>query len=169
MRNGYALVTENGLKKISDQLRSASEGNRDLLRQKLRIGLQWDTQVTLGSSEHLVSQIFCSALPVSYCNLPSHLWSDFAQLVLESTYEATICAAALNSLRTGNPKVYLTLVGGGAFGNRIDWIIDGIERALNLYRNLPLEIAIVSYGKTSQSIQLLVNRYNNSYGRKKLL
>ena len=169
MRNGYALVTENGLKKISSRLRSASEDDRDILRQKLRIGLQWDTQVTLGSSEHLVSQIFCSALPVSYCDVPSHLWADFAQFVLESTYEATICAAALNSLRTGNPKVFLTLVGGGAFGNRIDWIIDGIERVLDLYRNLPLEIAIVSYGRTNQSIQLLVNQYNNRYERKKLL
>jgi hypothetical protein len=60
---------------------------------------------------------YCSALPVAYCRHPSHMWAAFARLVLEASYEATICAAILNASSTGNNRSFLTLVGGGAFGN----------------------------------------------------
>ncbi|MFM8743437.1 MAG: hypothetical protein ACKODM_08965, partial [Cytophagales bacterium] len=40
----------------------------------------------------------------------------------------------------------LTLLGGGAFGNEQSWIIEAIHRALSLYPDYGLEIAIVSYG-----------------------
>lgn len=66
MRNGYALATHNGLSWISDHLRKASESDLDKLRQMLRIGIQWNTQVTLNDATHLVSQAYCSALPVAY-------------------------------------------------------------------------------------------------------
>ena len=86
----------------------------------LRIGLQWHTQVTLDGCTHTVSQAYCSALPVTgslRSGPPPHLWEEFARLILEATYEATLCAALLNSSKTGSNKVFLTLVGGGVFGN----------------------------------------------------
>ncbi|CAA6801101.1 MAG: PMID: 11759840 [uncultured Sulfurovum sp.] len=52
MRNGYALLKEDGLHVINEQLKQMSH---DALREKLRIGVQWDTQVTLDGSEHRVS------------------------------------------------------------------------------------------------------------------
>jgi len=158
MRNGYALVSESGLNEITDRWQAAGESERDRLRQALRIGIQWNTQVTLNDSKHMVSQAYCSALPVSYCRHPSSLWADFARLILESSYEATICAAILNSTRTGNRQVFLTLVGGGAFGNESDWITGGIQRALDLYRHASLDVAIVSYETSSQSIQSLLTQ-----------
>jgi hypothetical protein len=157
MRNGYALATESGLAEISRQIRAATSDERDVLRELLRIGIQRDTQVTLGNSDHKVSQAFCSALPVAYVHgTPSSLWKEFACLVLEATYEATICAAILNSVKTGNNRLFLTLVGGGAFGNEFDWIIDGLHYSLDQYRDADLDVAIVSYGSSNQHVQQLV-------------
>ena len=65
MRNGYALPTAKGLKEIDSRLAMMSEPELDELRAKLKIGLQWDTQVTLNGCEHLVTQAYCSALPVA--------------------------------------------------------------------------------------------------------
>jgi hypothetical protein len=158
MRNGYALATECGLTEISDRLRAAGESERDKLRGLLRIGIHWDTQVTLNDSLHKVSQAYCSALPVAYSEHSSSLWAEFAKLVLEASYEGTFCAAILNLRRTGNNTVFLTLLGGGAFGNETDWIIRAIERAIELYKDFGLNVAIVSYGSSKPEIQKLVTR-----------
>jgi hypothetical protein len=161
MRNGYALASQSGLFEISSRLRAADESELDGWRQLLRIGIQWNTQVTLNDSKHLVSQAYCSALPVAYCHYASSLWADFARLVLEASYEATICAAILNSMRNGDNRLFLTLVGGGAFGNETNWIIGGIQRALKLYRQAELDVAIVSYGSSKESVQQLVSQALN--------
>lgn len=161
MRNGYALASQSGLAEISNRLRAASESELDGLRQLLRIGVQWNTQVTLNDSEHMVSQAYCSALPVAYSPHPPSLWAEFARLVLEASYEATICVAILNSIRNGNNRLFLTLLGGGVFGNETDWIIGGIRRALNLYQRADLDVAIVSYGSPKEYVRQLVNQTHN--------
>jgi hypothetical protein len=159
MRNGYALPSHSGLVEISNRLRASSESELDELRQLLRIGIQWNTQVTLNDSNHTVSQVYCSALPVAYSHHSSNLWAEFARLILEASYEATICTAILNSIRNGNNRLFLTLLGGGVFGNETDWIIGGIQRALNLYKHVDLDVTIVSYGESKQHIQKLVKQY----------
>lgn len=72
MTNGYALPSSSGLATIDRKLESMDESARDQLRQALRIGLQWDTQVTMGTATHLVSQAYCSAslwpMPVTLRN-----------------------------------------------------------------------------------------------------
>ena len=112
---------------------------RDGLRQVLRIGIQWQTQVTLRDATHLVSQAYCSALPVAYTPHAARLWAPFAQLILEAAYEATLCAAIVNARRHGNHRVFLTLLGGGAFGNDPAWIIAAIARAVHLYQQADLD------------------------------
>jgi hypothetical protein len=156
MQNGYALASKTGLSEIANRLRASSEAERDELRHLLRIGIQWNTQVTLNDCKHTVSQAYCSALPVAYADHPPILWAEFARLVLEASYEATICAAILNASSTGNNRLFLTLLGGGAFGNDTDWIVGAIERAVNLYRRADLDVAIVSYGSPKPSVQALV-------------
>ncbi|MGB5687042.1 MAG: hypothetical protein WBM35_14630 [Candidatus Electrothrix sp.] len=160
MCNGYALPSRDGLLEISSRLRSLHEDERDELRKLLRIGIQWDTQVTLNESSHLVSQAYCSALPVAYSSLSAHLWQHFARLVLEASYEAAICAAILNSENTGNNTVYLTLIGGGAFGNEIDWILDAIKRVLMLYAEHNINVAIVSYSSSKPHVRQLVSEFS---------
>src|SRR5580765_7345105 len=161
MRNGYALASHGGLIAIADRLRESTEKELDDLRKLLRIGIQWNTQVTLKKATHTVSQAYCSALPIAYCSHASNLWEKFARLVLEASYEATICAAILNSRNRGSRKLFLTLLGGGAFGNATDWIIKGIQRALNLYEHFDLDVAIVSRGASQQCVQQLVDRFSS--------
>ena len=158
MRNGYALASRTGLIEISNRLQAATEIERDALRQKLRIGIQRNTQVTLKDCTHTVTQAYCSALPVTYCDHSPSLWADFARLVLEASYEATICTAIANAANTRNNSLFLTLLGGGAFGNEIDWIVGAIRRALELYRHAELDVAIVSYGSSKQHVRELVDR-----------
>jgi hypothetical protein len=159
MRNGYPLASRAGLVEISERLKSADEDQRDALRRLLRIGIQWRTQVTLKDCVHLVSQVYGSALPVAYSRHASNLWAPLARLILEASYEATICTAILNSVRHGSNRVFLTLLGGGAFGNETDWILEGIERALNLHRHADLDVAIVSYGASKPHVRGLVSSF----------
>jgi hypothetical protein len=146
---------------FTPSLRTAGEDEIDKLRQRLRIGIQWNTQVMINDSRHLVSQAYCSALPVAYSHHPSDAWAEFARLVLEAAYEATICTAILNAIRNGNKKAFLTLLGGGAFGNQSDWISGALRRALNLYRDADLDVAIVSYGSSNSFVQDLVHQTNS--------
>jgi len=158
MRNGYVLATKSGLKEIEGKLNRASEEELDDIRKLLRIGIQWRTSVTLEGSAHRVSQAYCSALPVAYSAHPAKLWLPFARLILEASYEATICTALLNSLETGNNKVFLTLVGGGVFGNELDWILMAIKRAVELYSHYDQEILVVSYGSPNPSVGEMIKQ-----------
>lgn len=158
MSNGYALVSDDGLTEIARRLHTASEDEKDQLRQKLRIGIQWNTQVTLYDCKHLVTQAYCSALPVAYSQLAPDRWADFARLILEAAYEATLCAGILNAQKNGSKRVFLTLLGGGVFGNDPDWIIGAIRRALILYREVDLDAAVVSYGRSNPRVQELVDQ-----------
>lgn len=159
MRNGYALASQSGLVEIAHRLQAASESELDRLRQLLRIGIQWNTQVTLNDARHTVSQAYCSALPIAYSPHASSLWAAFARLVLEAAYEATICTAILNMMSHGSNRLFLTLLGGGAFGNDTAWIIGGIQRALNLYKHVDLDVAIVSYGSPNHHVRQLVKQW----------
>ena len=156
MSNGYVLSSSEGLKNISQQIKGKSKQEYEQLKNKLKIGLQWDTEVTISENKHLVSQAYCSGLPVAYSNVKSEYWEDFARLILEATYEATFFAALSNYNKTGNNKVFLTLVGGGVFGNKSQWIFDAIKKAIDKFSNTPLDIKIVSYGSSNLEVRAFV-------------
>ena len=131
----------------------------DWIRSQLRVGIMWKTEVTLGDSSNRVSQIYCSAVPVSYSEEPPSAWEPFARLILEATYEATFCVAELNRIRHGSNILFLTLIGGGAFGNRKDWIISAIDRAMYLYRNYDLDVRMISYNNPNPDLKPLFDDY----------
>lgn len=159
MVNGYALPSSAGLQEIVEKLANMDSAARDIVRQALQIGIHWETQVTLNDASHTVSQAYCSAMPVAYTSHSRTLWAPLASLVLEAAYEATICAAIVNVARTGNNRLFLTLLGGGAFGNNPDWIIGAIRRSLELYSDSGLEVNIVSYGGSNRSVRSLVSEF----------
>ncbi|MBO6514973.1 MAG: hypothetical protein JJ975_00295 [Bacteroidia bacterium] len=152
MVNGYALLNEHGLLKINALLGSGKV-QRDTLKSLLRVGVQWNTEVTIAKEGHQVTQVYCSALPVAYS---SHIdpiyWENFATLILEATYEATLYTALINHTKTGCSKVFLTLVGGGAFGNELSWILSALSNALIKFRNTPLNVSVVSYGHSNRRL-----------------
>ena len=109
----------------------------------------------------LLSQAFCSALPVSYNRHGApHAWERFATLVLEAAYEATLLAALECPVRGGRPRVYLTLLGGGAFGNQREWILRAIRRALELHRNSELQVSLVSRDAIPADLQEIAASWN---------
>jgi hypothetical protein len=154
MQNGYALCTQDGLQAIAKHLAGLQPERLDILRGKLCIGIHRDVEVTDASGEDrpLVSQAFCSALPVAYTRVPASYWEPFAKLVLEAAYEATMWAAVQNAQRCGSNVVLLTFLGGGAFGNEDRWIHGAMERALKMMSEFDLDVRIVSYGAPSKAI-----------------
>lgn len=157
MRNGYALPSLAVLRQITTSLRAADVAELDRLRGLLRIGLHWDVEVTqsgLGQGQ-LLSQAFCSAVPVSYSGISAREWELFARLVLEAAYEATLLAAVQNAARGGSRTVFLTMLGGGAFGNPREWIMDALRRALGVVAGHDLDVCMVSRGHVDADLKAL--------------
>ena len=92
---------------------------------------------------------------MAYNRASSFDWAPLACLVLQASYEATLLAAVLNAQATGNPRVYLTAVGGGAFGNQREWIVQAMHRALLTVRHWPLQVHIVNYQSIHPAFQAL--------------
>jgi hypothetical protein len=161
MQNGYALATQKGLGAIDRHLKTLTTDQIDVLRGKLCVGLHKDVEVTeaAGPDRPRVSQAFCSALPVAYSRVPSAHWQPFASLVLEAAYEATTWATVLNAQRGISNVVYLTLLGGGAFGNHSSWIYAAMRRALDMMRSFALDVRLVSYGLPSQEMLAIAEEF----------
>jgi hypothetical protein len=162
MQNGYALCTRAGLDAIAEHLGALEPEQFDILCGKLCIGIHRDVEVTDAAGEHrpLVSQAFCSALPVAYTRVPAFHWQAFASLVLQAAYEATMSAAVLNAQRGTSNVVLLTQLGGGAFGNQNDWIHAAMRRALEMVSGFELDVRLVSYGTPSQAILQMAEHFN---------
>jgi len=159
MRNGYALCTERELATIAQKLSALDARGIDALRDAVRIGIHSGVQVTDVEDAHLVSQAFCSALPVSYSKILSASWKSFAVLVLEAAYEATLWAAAVNARHSGSNVLFLTRLGGGAFGNEPEWIHGAMRRALTKAVDVSLDVRVVSHGKPDPALERLVAEF----------
>ena len=162
MQNGYALCTQAGLQAVAGHLGALQPEQLDILRGKLCIGIHRDVEVTDASGEDrpLVSQAFCSALPVAYSRVPSSYWEPFANLVLEAAYEATMWAAVQNAQRGASRLVLLTFLGGGAFGNEDRWILGAMQRSLKMMLGFNLDVRLVSYGTPSKAIVQLAESFD---------
>ena len=163
MKNGYALFTRAGLASVDRHLAGASDERIDQLRCLLRIGLHWGVGLTDIEPGPTVSQAFCSALPVSYNRIVAEgLWIRFAKLVLEAAYEATLQAGWLSAARTCSNRVFLTRLGGGAFGNQTQWIDGALRRALEQARGWGLDVRVVSYGPPDEGLQQLAREFGDA-------
>ena len=143
MHNGYCLPRSAGSIGKLSQLLQADPDLAEAVRARLRVGIHWDTEVKVG--HHGVCQVFCSALPVAYAKgTKCSDWAAFATAVLDATYEATLAAATLLAqARRSRVKVYLTVVGGGAFGNPSPWITGALAKALAAFDSAPLDVRLV--------------------------
>ena len=77
-----------------------------------------------------ISQTFCAAMNVAqgasgYQNAQQPDAREKARLLLRAAYRGTLLAAELDRC----PRVYLTLIGGGVFGNSFDDIVAAIRTA----------------------------------------
>ena len=83
--------------------------------------------------------MFGSGCSVAYADGSKAAWAPFASLVLEGSYEATMWAALEAAVRhngqQGSRRVFLTLLGGGVFGNSISWIAHAMRLAFDRFRS----------------------------------
>lgn len=160
MKNGYALPGRTGPRSVSEFISGLGLSETDELRARLRIGLHRDVEVTDTDSRpfHTVSQAFCSALPVAYSEVPISDWEDFAILILEAAYEATLLAGALNAERGASNVIFLTFLGGGAFGNCRSWILRALSRSLDMASKFDLDVRLVVLGEPKEDLAELINK-----------
>jgi len=166
MKNGYAFPSRNGLRKITKVINGLTPHEYETLKSRLRVGIQKNAEVTISENRHTLTQVYCSALPIRYTDIDRSEWEAFARLILEGLYEATFYAALENYKSTGNGELYLTLVGGGAFGNPIAWILDAISKSILKFRSAPLKVKIVSYGGRNQKIDKCLRELEVASGMK---
>ncbi|MFC7699482.1 hypothetical protein ACFQX9_22630 [Bradyrhizobium sp. GCM10028915] len=161
MTNGYALSTRAGLDAIARHLEGLTPDQLDRLRARLRVGVHSGVEVTdaEGTQRPRVSQVFCSALPVAYSDVPSVHWKPFASLVLEAAYEATLLAAVMNKQLRMSNVVLLTRLGGGAFGNEDEWIDSAIRRALTTMSRFELDVRLVSFREPTRKTRQLLEDF----------
>lgn len=168
VRNGYSLSSEGALRQLNVALKQKS---RESLLQALRVGVHSDVQVTscnwgskqLRDPRQLVSQVFGSACAVAYNRSTSReSWAPLARLVLEASYEATLCAAALAASRhrgeEASTRVFLTCLGGGVFGNPMEWIVEAMRSACMRFRDFDLDVRIVTYSGGVDPLLLQLER-----------
>lgn len=161
MQNGYAFPSLGGIEYINNYLDKISITEYDDILNKLKVGIQWNSEVTISKHKHTVNQVYSSALPVAYSQLDSNLFQSFAQMILDATYEATLLSAIHNLQTSGNNKLYLTLVGGGVFGNQLSWIFSAIRKNILRYKDYPLDIKIVSFGSSNPNVLEFCHILNN--------
>jgi len=112
----------------SDDGREGGEG----VQQQLPVitlpgSIQIDTRTT-----QVVTQVFTSAINVKrYWDQQGRTISgnikEAAQMALDASYQGTLAAA----VHAHKPRIFLTLMGGGAFANDISWVSQAITRDQN--------------------------------------
>lgn len=155
--NGYTRSDEARL----ERLRAVLDGrDREALLGAVKVGLHRDVEVTFATrytepaEPTHVTQVFCSALSCGYTRVGLDHWEPLATLVLDAAYEATLRAAVL----AGQRRVWLTLLGGGAFGNRREWITSAIGRALARMERVDLEVCMAHHRGRSAIVEAEIDR-----------
>ena len=161
VKGGYTMSDKTRLSQIPWESHDMEE-----LKGLLRIGVHEDTEITAygdwgmkknnKNKEDLITHVLSSACAIGYNGFGSEPWKPLAKLVLEACYEATLYVGLENYHRHRDKhahanKVFLTLVGGGVFGNPSLWIFEAIEKACMKFRNTPLDVRIVAFGQSEMS------------------
>ena len=125
----------------------------------MHVGVHRDTQVTFGHSipqnQHnvlskeadnriIIHQVFTAAADLKGTNAGvknEDYAKKWAQYILKAAYEGPLRAAVHLKAK----KVFLTLVGGGVFGDKPEWIIAAINEMRQFIVNNSLDVTVVIY------------------------
>lgn len=103
--------------------------------------LNWETKQLspVNDPSQLISQAFTAALFIGWDETPENDKNlEIAKLILKYAYETTIRLAAAE----GHKKVYLTLLGGGAFDNPTEWVIEAIKELIPFIKENDLTVIL---------------------------
>ena len=165
-QNGYYFPRLKGEKPI------AIDGIQDIMDENLKVGIHWNAP-SITNPVIRLCQVYCSGLPIrNILAMKGRTKAEqdkykkriapFATALLTSAYKCTLQAAVhkLNAYNPGNKThrctVYLTAVGGGAFGNDMQWIQEAVTAALAEFEAYPLDVKMIWYGKEDNELQASV-------------
>jgi len=135
----------------------------------IKVGVHRLVEVTSGQKRNgsidiitnknqLINQVFTAAMSMDTVSgkwRNSALSENIAKFILRGAYRGTILAAIDNS-RTlngteypGKNRCFLTMIGGGVFGNKYEWILDCILEQQDIIVGSGLEIIFVCYARNS--------------------
>ena len=100
----------------------------------------------------IINQIYCAAPALSYSPLiPLAAWEQLSKLILTAQYESCICCAMKNAVRhtdkEGSRKLFLTMLGTGAYGNDPQWVWEVLGPLCTKYTTTDLEIYVVNHSE----------------------
>eukprot|EP01060_Flectonema_neradi_P028185 TRINITY_DN3790_c2_g2_i1.p1 TRINITY_DN3790_c2_g2~~TRINITY_DN3790_c2_g2_i1.p1 ORF type:complete len:341 (+),score=38.24 TRINITY_DN3790_c2_g2_i1:123-1145(+) len=160
MRNGYLDATSADALSHLSSFHLSEPSKAAKMTDCIKVGAHFDAQVTDidQSKKFLVGQCFCAATAIGYsrARADARLWSKLSQIILDAQYEASIWYTILyhekcvaEGTQRAVPKLLLTKVGGGVFGNEHPWIASAMQRAIGIARKhkLSIDIKVVHYGK----------------------
>lgn len=150
IQNGYCMAG-NQFWKLGPLLEKDKEIQAKII-ENLKIGIQWNTEVS--DRKHKVTQVFCSALPISYNRQSDEKWETFARLVLEGYYKGCLLVGAISALKNNKEKVkvFLTMLGGGVFGNNGRWIEEAMEKSVGIVDENLVEVVVVKFGSSKNAM-----------------
>eukprot|EP00475_Leptophrys_vorax_P000795 TRINITY_DN10436_c0_g1_i10.p1 TRINITY_DN10436_c0_g1~~TRINITY_DN10436_c0_g1_i10.p1 ORF type:complete len:394 (+),score=90.09 TRINITY_DN10436_c0_g1_i10:1723-2904(+) len=175
VRSGYCAANNSSLSALNKILNEGGEQFAEAVMERLKVGLHSDVQVTssmwgqnqVEDPEQIITQVFGSACSVSYTNASVETWAPFAKLVLQASYECCFLITLQNAKRlqfkNSSNVLHLTLLGGGVFGNRIEWILEAISKSCHKFKSTNLDVRIISYGRAyEKEINAMVKECNSS-------
>lgn len=173
VKNGYVFSTIDKLNKLNTILNNDKIISKKILN-SIKVGIQANTEVLMKNKNEplctttkhkLVTQIYCSAISCSYSHINVSYWEPFACIILDSIYESTLWSSLLYApvckiLNSNHYKVYLTFIGGGAFGNKLSWIINSMAKSIKKFISIMIntydilfDIIICHYQSINPQIQ----------------
>lgn len=104
-----------------------------------------DSNTLCDDPTQLITQVFCASLDLGthsrFSTNDPVVNTACCRLLLKANYEATLLAAVAHRKK----KVFLTLLGGGAFKNKKEWIIDAIKTSEDLILRHNLDVTLVFF------------------------
>jgi hypothetical protein len=152
-RNGYVMFDKTYLNQANT-----------IAYEEIKIGYHADIQVTYGylndlnhhtvvdDPAQIINQVFTAAVDfgaTNYCWKNNHTALEIAEQILDAAYEGTILSAVAH----GKKKVFLTLIGGGVFQNKLSAIASALEKVQTIIYEYGLNVTLIIYDSTSSSIQ----------------
>jgi hypothetical protein len=111
---------------------------------RMNITVDLDTGTIVPEKTQLIHQIFSAAYSLRGTKRKIKLnEKTFARMVLQGSYLGNVKAAYLNALQFGPGKLFLTLMGAGAFENKIEWVSEAIKLVENDIINYGLDVILL--------------------------
>jgi hypothetical protein len=129
VENGYVDSTTPQLSRLTKRLIDEPELAQQL-EDAVCVGIQTDADSVIDPDKpvSVAAQVFCSALSCGYSSVDAiDDWKPLAMIVLKAAYKCTLMHAINNSKAK---RVFLTFLGGGAFKNKMDWIVEAMCEAI---------------------------------------